>query len=226
MSYAIHDPDEWVWVPGKSEITGTFPGTNVPFGWVTSGHLERRDPAEVSRIRAERERAREEAVLAEADLIRARRAVGDRGDLETILGEIRRVYPISSSTAELRPRVMAMFKLPEVQDVHQHLLAQVVAYAVQLGTEQSDVEAGYQTVLALQSDVLATLQAISRRVNKKPAGDAAPALALVAYDTADRVHRERAALIGRFVKEFHPWAAADETPAPDSRVQGSGEAAP
>ena len=42
-------------------------------GYFSMGQ-RRRDPAEVRRIKAEREKAREDAVLAEADLIRARRS--------------------------------------------------------------------------------------------------------------------------------------------------------
>lgn len=60
--YALYDPDEW------ESVYYTDGGA---FGC----SQRRRPPEEVARIKAEKQAAREDAILAEADAIRARRAV-------------------------------------------------------------------------------------------------------------------------------------------------------
>ena len=67
MSIIQYDPDEWepVFSSGGDSLAGT--------GWAQFGWRQR-PPEEVDRIRAERRRAHENAVLAEADAIRASRA--------------------------------------------------------------------------------------------------------------------------------------------------------
>ena len=62
MSWQIWDEDEW------EPVFETTP-TSCSMG------RRRRDPAEVARIKAERERKREDEILAQADAIRARRGV-------------------------------------------------------------------------------------------------------------------------------------------------------
>lgn len=62
----LYDPDEW-----ETVIETGFYGNGM--GWGTCGQ-RRRPPEDVARIRAEKQKAHEEAVLAEADAIRARRA--------------------------------------------------------------------------------------------------------------------------------------------------------
>lgn len=73
MSYILHDPDEW-----KAVIEGT----PCPCKGKCNGHcmgslsysLQRRSPEEIARIKADKQRAHEDAVLAEADAIRRRRS--------------------------------------------------------------------------------------------------------------------------------------------------------
>lgn len=64
MSFSAQlNPDEWAAVTEINPVTGIGCTTYTP-----------RPAEEVARLKAERERAREDAVLAEADAIRARRA--------------------------------------------------------------------------------------------------------------------------------------------------------
>lgn len=77
MSWILHDPDEWesVWTHTPCASCG---GDMSKCNGLCSGSsgfgTRRRDPADVARIKAEKRAAHEEAVLAEADAIRARRA--------------------------------------------------------------------------------------------------------------------------------------------------------
>lgn len=74
MSYILHDPDEW---------EAVIEGTPCPCGGKCDGHcrgafsycLRRRSPKAIAKIRADKQRAHEDAVLAEADAIRRRRSV-------------------------------------------------------------------------------------------------------------------------------------------------------
>lgn len=69
MSWHLYDPIEW-----ETVVTGeTWPGPlGVPVG--SFGVSYRRKPDDViAKLKAERERLREDAVLAEADAIRVRR---------------------------------------------------------------------------------------------------------------------------------------------------------
>ncbi len=73
MSWIIaHDPDEWETVT-ESGTYGKYPGTAQNFGW-GSVSQRRRTPEEVTRLKAERLRMKEDMILAEADAIRIRRA--------------------------------------------------------------------------------------------------------------------------------------------------------
>ena len=70
MSHIVWDPDEW-----ESVSTHTSYGTiaGVPQGASSVG-WRRRSPEEIAKIRADRQRAEDDAVLARADAIRARRS--------------------------------------------------------------------------------------------------------------------------------------------------------
>lgn len=77
ISGQYRDPDEWE--PDISHSTCPWHKANPgkPFAGCTcsaSYGMKRRDPAEVAAIKAKRRREHEDAVLAEADQIRARRA--------------------------------------------------------------------------------------------------------------------------------------------------------
>jgi hypothetical protein len=67
--FFVHDPDEWETV-SESKITGYMFGH--PIGSCSMG-LRRRDPADVAKIKEAKRLAHEDAILAEADAIRARR---------------------------------------------------------------------------------------------------------------------------------------------------------
>ena len=70
MSWMLYDPDEWEAVVDHQSY-GTFSGH--PIGMSSYGQ-RRRSPEEVARIKAKKQRANDDAILAEADAIRARRA--------------------------------------------------------------------------------------------------------------------------------------------------------
>lgn len=77
----IHfDEDEWEAVSEHRPCScGGYPGGDrcVPgmCNASSSYTMRRRDPAEVKRIKAERERKREDEILAQAEAIKARRAI-------------------------------------------------------------------------------------------------------------------------------------------------------
>lgn len=72
----LHDPDEWEAVSSQHTCVfhQMFPGEAFAGCTCSVGYGQRRrDPAEVSKIKAEKQRQHEEKILAEADAIRARR---------------------------------------------------------------------------------------------------------------------------------------------------------
>jgi hypothetical protein len=72
-----HDPDEWENVHGGTVCAYHQSNPGKPYaGCCCSAYFgqRRRDPAEVAKIRAEKQREHEDAVLAEAEMIRLRRA--------------------------------------------------------------------------------------------------------------------------------------------------------
>lgn len=71
MSWILDDSDEWETVH-ETNIIGTYPGTTVPFG-STGTSRRKRSPEEVARIRADRVRTEEDAILLKAAAIQARR---------------------------------------------------------------------------------------------------------------------------------------------------------
>ena len=74
--YTIHDEDEWKVVTQHRECTacrGDYRKCNGQCNGMSSFALVRRDAAEVREIKAKRQREREDKILTEADLIRARR---------------------------------------------------------------------------------------------------------------------------------------------------------
>ena len=75
MNWILYDPDEFETVIERQSYGEMF---GHPFGSVSVGQ-RRRDPEEVARIKAEKRRAHEDAVLAEADAIRAARALLAQG---------------------------------------------------------------------------------------------------------------------------------------------------
>lgn len=75
MSWLLHDPDEWETVSHYHSY-GEFAGH--PMASMSVGQ-RRRPSEEVARIKAEKRRAHEDAVLAEADAIRAGRALLAQG---------------------------------------------------------------------------------------------------------------------------------------------------
>ena len=78
MSLVIHDPDEWETVTELRPCTacgGDLARCTGSCNGMLSVGSKRRDPLETARIRAGRSHAREDAVLAEARAILARRGV-------------------------------------------------------------------------------------------------------------------------------------------------------
>lgn len=72
----LYDPDEWETITESRTCTscgGDRSKCDGGCNGMFSLGQRRRDPAEVAKIKAERQRKHEEAVLAEADAIRARR---------------------------------------------------------------------------------------------------------------------------------------------------------
>ena len=77
MSHIFHDPDEWetvtesrpCWCVGVRPCNGTCNG-------MVGVSERRREPEEVVRIKADRLRKEEDEILARADAIRERRALG------------------------------------------------------------------------------------------------------------------------------------------------------
>jgi hypothetical protein len=69
VSFIIHDSDEWETV-SSSGTYGSFAG--VQLGWANCGQ-RRRAPEDVARIKAEKRRQHEDAVLAQAEAIKSRR---------------------------------------------------------------------------------------------------------------------------------------------------------
>lgn len=68
MSWYLYDPIEW-----ETVVTGeTYPGPFGPMGSFGMNQRRRSDD-EIAKLRAERERLREDEILAEAERIRARR---------------------------------------------------------------------------------------------------------------------------------------------------------
>jgi hypothetical protein len=78
--HTIIDEDEYETVFDSRPCTTCKGNLSKCTGVGCNGHFSigsrRRDPAEIARLRAERQAKREDAVLAEADAIRARRASG------------------------------------------------------------------------------------------------------------------------------------------------------
>lgn len=71
MSYYIHDPDEWENITESGSFAPAAQGM-PSMGWFTSGQ-RRRAPEDVAKIKERKRIEREDAILAEADAIRARR---------------------------------------------------------------------------------------------------------------------------------------------------------
>jgi hypothetical protein len=75
--YIFHDDDEWETVSSYRACTacnGDMSRCDGRCNGMSSWGLKRRNPSEVKRIKAERQRKHEDDILAEAELIRARRA--------------------------------------------------------------------------------------------------------------------------------------------------------
>lgn len=76
MSYIYYDPDEWETVHTHTPCHSCGDDMRKCNGMCTgssSWGQKRRAPEDVARIKAEKRKAHEDAVLFEADLIRARR---------------------------------------------------------------------------------------------------------------------------------------------------------
>ena len=74
--YIHHDPDEWTVKTESRTCTacgGDMRKCDGRCNGMASWALVRRDPAEIAKIKAERQRQHEDDVLAEAELIRQRR---------------------------------------------------------------------------------------------------------------------------------------------------------
>lgn len=77
MHYPM-DMDEWESVHESRPCTACNGDRSKCYGQcngMASWRMQRRDPAEVKRIKAERERKREDEILAQADRIRAARGI-------------------------------------------------------------------------------------------------------------------------------------------------------
>lgn len=82
MSHFVLDDADWETVVERRPCAacdgGKKPCRGGCNGMLSIG-TRRRDPVEAAKIKAERERKREDAILEEADAIRARRATNDLG---------------------------------------------------------------------------------------------------------------------------------------------------
>lgn len=79
--HIFHDPDEWTVKTESRPCTacdgGKRPCNGACNGMASFSHV-RRDPKEVAKIKADRQRQHEDDVLAEAAAIRHRRGIADR----------------------------------------------------------------------------------------------------------------------------------------------------
>lgn len=78
MSYILHDPDEWETVTTSTPCAACGGDIRKCNGMCTgsmSMGQRRRAPEEVARIKAERRRREEDAILVQAETIRAQRAI-------------------------------------------------------------------------------------------------------------------------------------------------------
>jgi hypothetical protein len=79
----FHDDDEWEPTYERRPCTtcnGDMRKCNGGCNGMSSYGMKRRDPVEVAKIKADRQRREEDAILARADAIRALRAHGERQD--------------------------------------------------------------------------------------------------------------------------------------------------